>query len=320
MSNNSIQEDNSHQVYIYYDPRKNYQAFYVGETGTEDRWLFHLGEAKKFIEQKKSQKWIGKNADNPHKTRTIMKILEAGLEPKIEKVMENVDEKTSKAEEIRLIAYHGRADKGLGYLTNMTDGGDGCSGIIWTEESRQKLSKTIKGRKKTKEHLRKISDGNKGKVGSNRGKKFSKEWCDNMSKALKGCEGRKKTQEEKDKISIKIKEFNNSEEGKRIRKEAGKKAGLKQKGKKIKPESIAKSIKTRRENGNNKHSESTKEKCRQKTIDYWDSLEGQKQKEKMRDKIPLNKGKKCYNNGIITKYFLEGDQPEGWVKGSIKNP
>ena len=54
-----------------------------------------------------------------------MKILRAGLEPKIEKVMEGVDKKTAKAEEIRLIAHHGRANLGLGPLTNMTNGGDG---------------------------------------------------------------------------------------------------------------------------------------------------------------------------------------------------
>ena len=118
-------EENSHQVYIYYNPLKQDQAFYIGETGTEKRWKYHLEEAKKFIRQKKSQKWIQRNADNPVKTRTIMKILRAGLEPKIKKVMEGVDEKTSKAEEIRLIAHHGRADKGLGPLTNLTDGGDG---------------------------------------------------------------------------------------------------------------------------------------------------------------------------------------------------
>ena len=132
--------DKSHQVYVYYNPLKQDQEFYVGETGTKDRWKYHLDEAKKFIRQKKSQEWIKKNAENPHKTRTIMNILEAGLEPKIEKVIEGVDEKTAKAEEIRLIALYGRADKGLGSLTNMTDGGDGQSGRIWTEEQKDARS------------------------------------------------------------------------------------------------------------------------------------------------------------------------------------
>ena len=131
--------ENPHQVYAYYDPRKNNQTFYIGETGTDDRWLYHLEEAKRIIKQKKSQKWVQNNCDNPHKTRTIMKILEAGFEPIIEKLMENVSEQQAKAEEIRLIALHGRADLGLGPLTNMTDGGEGQSGRIWTEESRQKL-------------------------------------------------------------------------------------------------------------------------------------------------------------------------------------
>lgn len=132
--------DKSHQIYIYYNPLKNNQEFYVGETGTDYRWLFHLKEAEKFIRQNRSNKWIEENADNPHKTRTIMKILRAGLEPKIEKVLEGVDEQTAKAEEIRLIALYGRADLGLGPLTNMTDGGDGQSGRIWTEERKESIT------------------------------------------------------------------------------------------------------------------------------------------------------------------------------------
>ena len=121
--------ETKYYVYIYYNPLKNNIELYVGESGDPRRWLKHLKDAKRFIRQNRSQKWIQKNADNPVKTRTIMKILKAGLEPIIEKVMEGVDEQTAKTEEIRLIAHHGRADKGLGSLTNMTDGGDGGATI-----------------------------------------------------------------------------------------------------------------------------------------------------------------------------------------------
>lgn len=308
-------ENHIYYTYLYLDPRKQgkyiygnlsfeCEPFYVGY-GKKNRYLSHLSEAR--------------NTDkNSHKLNKIRKILDEGFEPIIIKYEENLELKYAKIQEIFLIEVIGRNVLNMGPLTNLTEGGTGSSGHIWTEESKQKLSKTIKGRKHSKEHVRKIAEAQMGKVGSNRGKKFSKEWCDNMSKSQKGCNGRKKTQEEKDKISLKINEFNNTVDGKRIRKEGGRKSGEKQKGKKIKPESIAKSIKTRRDNGNDKHSDATKEKNRQIANEYWNSPEGQKQKEKLKDKIPCNKGKKYYNNGIENKYFLEGKQPKGWELGSFK--
>lgn len=46
-----------------------------------------------------------------------------------------------------LIKYYGRFDLGLGKLVNMTDGGEGFSGYVITEEKRKKLSMAKKGRK-----------------------------------------------------------------------------------------------------------------------------------------------------------------------------
>ena len=55
--------------------------------------------------------------------------------------------------------------KDIGYkLANKTDGGEGTSGIIMTEEHRHKLSLAKKGRKLSEEHRKNISKGNKGKV------------------------------------------------------------------------------------------------------------------------------------------------------------
>lgn len=162
-----------HYTYKYLDPRKENQEFYIGE-GKDDRWYFHLEEAKRLIREKKSQKWIGDNCDNPHKTRTIMKILNAGLEPTIIKVLENVDKPTAITEEIRLIAYHGRADLGLGSLTNLTDGGDGLIGFIWSEEQKAKLkgrTNSMLGRNHTDESKQKMSDFHTGKTLSEEHKK-----------------------------------------------------------------------------------------------------------------------------------------------------
>ena len=108
-------QESTYYVYALANPLKEGQYFYIGYTGREERLNEHLN-------CKKADK-------NHHKKNTIKKILNAGLIPNMVRLLENVTEKQAKDEEIRLIAHHGRADKGLGSLTNMTDGGEGNHGI-----------------------------------------------------------------------------------------------------------------------------------------------------------------------------------------------
>ena len=49
--------------------------------------------------------------------------------------------------EIYMIALYGRKELGPGILHNRTNGGDGPSGLIQSEESRKKISEAIKGEK-----------------------------------------------------------------------------------------------------------------------------------------------------------------------------
>lgn len=81
---------------------------------------------------------------------------------------------------------------------NLTIGGEGTSGIKWTQESKDKLSNSRKGIKYSKETIQKMSDAKKGKVSPNKGKrgveapmwnkKHSKETLNKMSKsAEKRC-------------------------------------------------------------------------------------------------------------------------------------
>lgn len=118
-------EDKRFYVYIYYNPLKDNEEFYVGFGGDPERFREHVKEAKRLMRKHRSNKWIKENCDNSHKLFTIIKILKAGLEPTITKVLENLTKQEAINEEIRLIAYHGRSDKELGPLTNMTDGGEG---------------------------------------------------------------------------------------------------------------------------------------------------------------------------------------------------
>ena len=44
-----------------------------------------------------------------------------------------------------LINAIGRRDKGLGPLVNLTDGADGCTGHVWTDEEKKRQSEKHKG-------------------------------------------------------------------------------------------------------------------------------------------------------------------------------
>jgi hypothetical protein len=66
---------------------------------------------------------------NPHKTRTIRKIIRYGEQPVIEIIQDGLDEESAFRLEVELIAKIGRYDKGTGPLTNKTDGGEGFCGV-----------------------------------------------------------------------------------------------------------------------------------------------------------------------------------------------
>lgn len=99
----------------------------------------------------------------------------------------------------------GRRDLGLGTLVNQTDGGDGFNNILFTEETRHKMSVSQIGKKRnvtdihrenlslsllgkslSQEHKDKISDGKKGKPSGKLGYKCTPEQIENMSKSNKG--------------------------------------------------------------------------------------------------------------------------------------
>lgn len=59
-------------------------------------------------------------------------------------IEENMLETDAIAMEIELIAKYGRKDIGTGILRNLTNGGEGLSGYVWTAEARAKSSATVK--------------------------------------------------------------------------------------------------------------------------------------------------------------------------------
>ena len=60
---------------------------------------------------------------------------------------QNLTEEQSFRHEIYMIAVFGRKDLGTGILRNRTDGGEGASGAVRSEETRRKLSESKKGNK-----------------------------------------------------------------------------------------------------------------------------------------------------------------------------
>lgn len=82
---------------------------------------------------------------------------------KVEILYENLNWNEACNIEINLIKQYGRRDLGLGTLVNLTDGGDGSVGVIVSEETKLKLSKSLKG-KMTNETKLKILEKNKNKI------------------------------------------------------------------------------------------------------------------------------------------------------------
>lgn len=131
--------------YDYGNVKFEYQPFYIGK-GKEKRCYCHLREN-----------------NTTKKCHTIKKIIrETQREPIIIKIYENLSEKESLIKEVDLIKRIGRDDLGLGCLTNLTDGGEGLSGVIHSKARNDKISKKLKGVPKTKEHLKKLPQNNKG--------------------------------------------------------------------------------------------------------------------------------------------------------------
>jgi hypothetical protein len=108
--------------YVYLHKKKyNGEVFYVGK-GTKNRAY-----------EKKSRSKFWHKVVN--KYEYIVEIVEYGLQ-----------EWYAHELECNLIGLYGRRDRGYGTLVNLTDGGDGFSGLIITEERRKAISERVSGR------------------------------------------------------------------------------------------------------------------------------------------------------------------------------
>jgi len=115
-------------VYIYKNPLKNDEPFYVGR-GKDDRCKKHL-----------LPYMLKKDND---KNKVIKEILSENLEPIIEIFSTGLTFTESNNLERKLISDFGRIKEG-GTLTNITSGGQGLSGYEMSVEVREKIKKTMR--------------------------------------------------------------------------------------------------------------------------------------------------------------------------------
>lgn len=121
---------------------------YIGKTNDlEKRWYHHIYNA------------LIKN-EATYFYNSIRKY--GALNFKIETIEECDSEVLALDKEKYWIAILNCRDRKIGY--NMTDGGDGVSGLIHTEKSKNKQRQKMRGRILTEEHKVKISIGNMGKT------------------------------------------------------------------------------------------------------------------------------------------------------------
>lgn len=85
-------------------------------------------------------------------------------ESRIHILHKGLDNKTANDYERGLILFYGRKDlyPGWGILRNMTDGGDGIYGLVFTQQHRDRLSEAAKNRKMSEKQKRFLSESRKG--------------------------------------------------------------------------------------------------------------------------------------------------------------
>jgi group I intron endonuclease len=127
--------ENIFYVYHLIDPLTN-EVFYVGK-GHGNRIFDHEKEVRR---NKIPHK-------NKHLYFKIKKILSLGRNIIYKKIYENINEECSFKKELEEIRRIGRADLKHGSLCNLTDGGEGQRGIIYTEEMRKFRSELYSGEK-----------------------------------------------------------------------------------------------------------------------------------------------------------------------------
>ena len=144
----------------------NYYTYaYLREDGTP----YYIGKGR------------GRRIDNPNTHYS-------GLPPKERRIYlkQNLTEEDAFKHEIYMIAVLGRKDLGTGILRNLTDGGQGKSGWIMGEQTKEKIKKSNTGQIRSDESKKKMSVAAKNRKPNFLGKTHTKEVKNKLSELYKG--------------------------------------------------------------------------------------------------------------------------------------
>ena len=195
-----------------------------------------------YLRVDKTPYYVGKGGGNRAYYKNKSEIRPPKNKSRILILKQNLTEEEAFRHEVYMIAVFGRKDLGTGILHNKTNGGEGSSGVVRSEETRRKMSETkknpseetrkkigkaSKGRTHSQETKKKLSEANKGKTLSEETKRKISETKKNPSeetrkKIGKASKGRTHSQETKKKMSEAHKGKTLSEETKRKMSEAQK--------------------------------------------------------------------------------------------------
>lgn len=134
----------------------DYEPFYIGK-GTRSRIFHHIKEAKGFRALRGRINYL-----KMHKINKIIK--ETGRDPIIIVLFKGLSNTCAVQYEKELIKLIGRRDLNTGPLCNMTDGGEGGSGLIMSDSAKKKLSLKRKGKKLPLWIRNKISEAQVGRI------------------------------------------------------------------------------------------------------------------------------------------------------------
>jgi len=143
-------------VFYYLCSMKRYYIYEHVRLDTNE--VFYVGKGT----IKKTNPY-GRSQEKSRRSELWKKVIKK-TDYEIRVVFEHEDEKIVFLKETELIKLYGRKDLGLGPLVNFTDGGDGTSGAVRSDEFKKKVSNYHKNKKVTDETKLLIKQKRKNQV------------------------------------------------------------------------------------------------------------------------------------------------------------
>ena len=165
-----------------------------------------------YLREDRTPYYIGKGSRKRAYTRSKGDIKPPKDKSRIILLKQNLTEEEAFKHEKYMIDVFGRKDLETGVLHNRTNGGEGSSGFVPSEETRRKISEANKGRTFLEEHKKKLSESGKVKIFSeehkrkigakSKGRTLSEETRRKLSEANKG---KTRSEETKEKMREQVK-------------------------------------------------------------------------------------------------------------------